>query len=117
VVRAGGGELFHIGPDPDEAMTLELFRLLITTPSGADVGRLDVIRRTGGWTVSRAIDAANQEYVWWDQAGRSLALPILGTRLTLRQPFGEFDALEQEVLLATCVDIGVGLRPYVAAMG
>jgi hypothetical protein len=97
-------------------MTLELFRLLVSTPSGEDVGRLDIIRRSGGWTVSRALDAAYQEYLWWDQAGRSLSLPILGTRLTTRQPLAAFTDLEQQVLLAICVDIALGLRPYVAVM-
>lgn len=114
-VLAGGSELFHFVPDPDpeQARTPELFRLVVRNPAGEDLGRLDVIRKEGGWTIMRAIDAAWDEYIWWDRAGRALPVPILGTRLMLAEPVS---GVERDVLLGACVDITIGLRPYVAAM-
>jgi hypothetical protein len=112
-VRAGGGALFQFAADPDEAKTPDLFRIVVTTPSGERVGRLDVIRRAGGWTIARAIDAAWDTYIWWDHAGRALPIPILGTRLTLTHPVS---GVERDVLLGACVDLAVGLRPYIAEM-
>jgi hypothetical protein len=112
-VLAGETQLCTFSDDPDEAKTLELFRLRLIDRAGEDMGRLDVIRRVGGWTLSRAIDAAVTQYIWWDRAGQALPVPILGTRLTLnRAPTPE----ERDVLLAACVDLAVGLRPYASAM-
>jgi hypothetical protein len=112
-VMADGGDLFTFVPDPDEAMTLELFRVIVNTPSGERVGRLDVIRREGGWTLSRAVDAAWKEYLWFDHAGRALPVPILGTRLTLDRPPTD---VERDVLLGACIDLAIGLRPYISVM-
>jgi hypothetical protein len=106
-------ELFHFAADPREGKTLELFRLLVTTGAGEDLGRLDVIRRDTGWTISRAVDEAWQEYVWWDRAGEALPIPILGTRLTLNRPVV---GMERDVLLCACVDMAIGLRPYASCM-
>jgi hypothetical protein len=112
-VLADGGDLLTFVPDPDEAKTLELFRVIVNTPSGERMGRLDVIRREGGWTLSRAVDAAWKEYLWFDHAGRALPVPVLGTRLTLdRPPTG----VERDVLLGACVDLAIGLRPYISVM-
>jgi hypothetical protein len=99
--------------DPDEAKTLELYRLLVTTATGDDLGRLDVIRRVGGWSISRSLDAMAEDYIWWDQAGRALPVPILGTRLTLHRPVAD---VERDVILGACVDMAIGLRPYASAM-
>jgi hypothetical protein len=74
---------------------------------------MDVIRRVAGWTLSRALDGAAKEFVWWDRPGQPLPVPILGTRLTLdRSPVGP----ERDVLVGACVDMAIGLRPYVPAM-
>jgi hypothetical protein len=113
VAVSRGGQVFTFVGDPDEAKTLELFRLRLTDAVGEDVGRLDVIRRVGGWSLSRALDAAITEYIWWDMAGRALPVPILGTRLTLNRQLTE---IERDVLLAACVDMAIGLRPYATAM-
>jgi hypothetical protein len=87
--------------------------LRLTDQASEDMGRLDVIRRVGGWMLSRAIDAAVTQYIWWDRAGRALPVPILGTRLTLnRAPTPE----ERDVLLGACVDLAFGLRPYGSVM-
>ncbi len=112
-VRAGGGTLFEFVPDPDDPVTLDLYRLVVRDPSGAELGRLDVVRRTGGWTVGKLLQAAYDEYVLWDQTGRALKVPLQGTRLALRHPV---DDLARDVLLGACVDLAIGLRPYVAAM-
>jgi len=40
-------------------------------------------------------------------------VPILGTRATLTR---ELTPLERDVLLCACVDITIGLRPYISAM-
>lgn len=112
-VLTDGTNLLTFVPDPDEAETLELFRVVVNAASGERVGRLDVIRREGGWTLSRAVDAAWKEYIWFDHAGRALPVPVLGTRLTLDRPPTD---LERDVLLGACVDIAIGLRPYISVM-
>jgi hypothetical protein len=112
-VRFDASELFRFTGDPEEAKTVDLFRLLVATATGEALGRLDVIRRDTGWTISRAVDAAWQEYFWWDQAGRALPIPILGTRLTLNRPVV---GIERDVLLCACVDMAIGLRPYASCM-
>ncbi len=110
---ADGSQLLKFSDDADEAETLELVRLVVSSPHGEFLGRLDVIRRVGGWAVARAIDAAWTEYLWWDQAGQPLPVPILGTRLSLHRPVTD---AERDVLLGACVDIAIGLRPYASAM-
>jgi hypothetical protein len=112
-VLANGTNLFQFTGDPEDGKTVELFRLLITTGAGEQVGRLDVIRKDTGWTISRAVDAAWDDYIWWDHAGRALPIPILGTRLTLTRPVV---GIERDVLLCACVDMAIGLRPYAACM-
>ena len=112
-VASGGGEILSFMPARAEAMTLETFGILVTAPGGAELGRLDVIRTVGGWSVMRALDAAEDLYIWWDRAGQPMKVPILGVRLTLSRPPTE---LERDVLLCVCVDIAIGLRPYIADM-
>ncbi|HXA33004.1 MAG TPA: hypothetical protein VNV87_12150 [Acidimicrobiales bacterium] len=112
-VLTDGGELFTFVADAEEAMTLELFRVCVFGPSGEQVGRLDVIRRAAGWTLSQAAQAAWQEYFWFENAGRPLPVPILGTRLSLLRPI---TGIERDVLLGACVDLAIGLRPYIADM-
>jgi hypothetical protein len=112
-ISADGGTLFRFVPDPAEAKTPELFRLLVQTDAGAEVGRLDIIRTSGGWILGQIADELWNEYLWWDQAGRTLPVPILGTRLMLNRPV---ERVERDVLLAVCVDTAIGLRPYIAAM-
>lgn len=105
--------MLRVVADETEPKTAELFRIVVTTPAGAELGRLDVIRREPGWTLGGIADAAWDEHVWWGKAGRALPVPILGTRLVLTSvPVG----LERDVLLGACVDIALGLRPYIAEM-
>jgi hypothetical protein len=112
--KVGGREVLHFAGDPDEAKSPDLFRIVVTRPSGESLGRLDVIRKAPGWsTMMDLYDAVNDMYIWWDRAGQALPVPILGTRVALMQPA---TPVEREVLVGACVDIAIGLRPYIAAM-
>lgn len=108
-----GIEVMRFVGDPAGAKTPELFRLLVTDGAGAPMGRLDVIRKVDGWTLAKVVDAAWDEYIWWDRAGRALPLPLLGTRVGITAPLSD---LQRDVLLGACVDIAIGLRPYVSEM-
>lgn len=112
-VSSTGGTLFRFVPDPDEARTPEVFRILVQDAQGEDVGRLDVIRSAGGWTLKSIADDLYNTYIWWDHAGGPLPVPLLGTRLMLRTPV---EGAARDVLLGACVDIALGLRPYTEAM-
>ncbi|WP_433565911.1 hypothetical protein ACQP1O_12155 [Nocardia sp. CA-151230] len=112
-VGSTAGTLFHFVPDPEEARTPELFRIVVLDRMGQETGRLDVVRTVGGWTLRRIANDLYNESFWWDRAGQPLPVPILGTRLWLRHPL---DPVERDVLLGVCVDIALGLRPYIAVM-
>lgn len=112
-VSATGGTLFRFVPDPDEARTPELFRMLVQDAHGQELGRLDVIRMAGGWTLGRVANELYNTYLWWDHAGQALPVPLLGTRLMMRAPV---DSVARDVLLGACVDIALGLRPYTVDM-
>jgi hypothetical protein len=111
---ADGRELLHFRSDPVEAATPEIFRVVVTNPAGGDVARIHVIRKAGGWkSLSDVLDSAWNTYVWWDHAGAALPVLVLGTRLILvREP----TPLERDVLIAACVDLAIGLRPYIPEM-
>jgi hypothetical protein len=113
-VGADGAEIVHFTSDPVEAMTSDVFRVVVTDAAGGDLGRLHVIRKANGWkTLSDVLDSAWNTYLWWDHAGSPLPVQILGTRLfLLREP----TPLERDVLLAACVDLAIGLRPYISEM-
>jgi hypothetical protein len=112
-VAATGGTLCHLVPHPKEPETPELFRLVILDRSGDMAGHLDVIRTADGWTRHPAPDEAGDIHLWWDRTGRSLPVPILGTRLVMHH---RMDRTERDVLLGACVDIAIGLRPYITVM-
>ncbi|MCU1646998.1 MAG: hypothetical protein JWN03_7273 [Nocardia sp.] len=111
-VASTAGTLLHFVP-ADDPKTPELFRMRILDRMGEEFGRLDVVRTAGGWTLGRLADELYNTYIWWDHAGQPLPVPILGTRLILKRTP---DAVERDVLLGACVDITLGLRPYVTAM-
>ncbi|MEV6768474.1 hypothetical protein AB0N05_07550 [Nocardia sp. NPDC051030] len=112
-VGSTAGTLFHFVPDPDEPKSPELFRLIILDRMGQETGRLDVVRRTGGWTLGRVANDLYETYIWWDQAGQPMPVPILGTRLITHH---QLDPVERDVLLGACTDIALGLRPYTSVM-
>jgi len=108
-----GSTLLAFAPDPVEDRTPDLFWMVVTAGDGGAVGTLDVIRQVPGRTVSRAVADAANVAIWWDHAGQPLPVPILGTRLTTVRPL---TTVEREVLMCACVDLAIGLRPYIASM-
>ncbi|MFJ4649959.1 hypothetical protein ACIP5Y_01655 [Nocardia sp. NPDC088792] len=112
-VGSTAGTLFHFVPDPEEPATPEMFHLRLLDRMGAEIGRLDVVRTVRGWALGRIAKELNDTYIWWDRDGQPLPVPILGTRLLMSR---QLDRVECDVLLGACVDIALGLRPYVAAM-
>ncbi|WP_019926809.1 hypothetical protein [Nocardia sp. BMG111209] len=105
-----GATLLSFVPDPADARTPDLFRILLRTANEQELGRLDVVRRAAGWSIA---DELWNTYIWWDHAGEPLPVPLLGTRLMLHT---EPDPIVRDILLAACVDITLGLRPYISAM-
>lgn len=112
-IAATGGTLFHFLPDPGEACSRDLFRLVVLDRMGAEFGRIDVIREASGWASHRLADSLGDTYLWWDRTGQSQPVPILGTRVVAEHPL---DRIERDVLLAACADMALGLRPYIAQM-
>lgn len=113
-VTPNGVELMHFTSDPIEAMTPDIFRVVVTDAKGADLARLHVIRKADGWkTLSDVLDSAWSTYIWWDHAGAPLPVQILGSRLILLR---ELTDIERDVLLGACVDLAIGLRPYITEM-
>jgi hypothetical protein len=114
-VDHAGVEILRFVGDPDGARTPELFRLLVVDPAGARMGRLDIIRKADGWSLAKVLDVATSGtlFYWWDHAGQALPIPILGTRVGITAPLSD---LQRDVLLAACVDIAIGLRPYISEM-
>jgi len=109
--RADGAEILHFTDDPAGAKTLDAFRLIVTVPNGDLVAHLHVIRTIEGWSLGRELV---DDVIWWGRAGQPLRLPLLGTSLQLQRPL---TPVEREIVLAACVDLAIGLRPYGTAMG
>ncbi|MEP6477924.1 MAG: hypothetical protein ABJB03_00920 [Rhodoglobus sp.] len=106
-----GTVVYRIAGDPKEAETADLFRGIITQPDGTEVGRLDVIRTGGGWElgIEDILDIVTGNFSWSSDVGAALPIPFQGTRLVLTAPT---TPLQRDVLLAACVDIALGIRPY-----
>jgi hypothetical protein len=107
---SSGGEIIEFTGDPDGMKSLEAFRLRVNDSIGKEFGRLDLIRTVAGW---KLMDSIADTIIWWDRAGAPLKVPFLGTRLEVTRPLSD---LERDTLLAACVDMAIGLRPYVAGM-
>jgi hypothetical protein len=109
----GGTPILTFAGLPGQARTPEVFRLVVNDRRGALVAYLDVIRRAKGWSLMKALDGLEDALFWMDRAGQPLKTPLLGTRLALVR---EADDVERDVLLGACVDITLGLRPYIREM-
>jgi hypothetical protein len=105
----GDRVLATLAGDPTGVVTLEAFRLLVSSPTGAPLGRLQVARTVAGWSL---VDDIIDTTIWWGKAA-PLKLPVLGASLQLDT---EVDADLGDMLLAACVDLCIGLRAYVAGM-
>jgi hypothetical protein len=109
-----GATILTFLPDPGEAETLSRFRLKIVDAGGVHVGTADVIRPGGGYTgadLVGALDFALNGFRF--QSGGSLPLHCLGVRTAL---YRELTPLERDVLVAASVELGIGVRPYIAEM-
>lgn len=109
---ATGGTLCHFVPHPTVPRRPDLFHLLVLDQSGNEFGRIQVIRTVAGWSPHH-VDELWDTHLWWDRGGEDLPLPILGTRLVVER---RVDQDELDALLGACVDMALGLRPYIAAM-
>jgi hypothetical protein len=107
--------LLRFAADPTEPKTPDLFRVAITTAADEPVGTIEVIRRVGGWSTSRILDAAVDLDVnyWLTRTGEPLKIPIHGTRVLLTR---DLSPIEREVVVGACVDMAIGLRPYITEM-
>jgi len=118
ITAPDGTTVLSFLPDPVAPMVSSHFRLRVTDGADAHVATMDVIRQGGSYDdvglldVLEAADFVAGSFV--SDGGGSLPLPFLGTRVVL---FRELAPLEQDALLAACVEIGVGVRPYVTVMG
>lgn len=107
-------ELLRFVPHPDGAQVNEAYRMLVLDPSGAQVAALDVIRERAGWGLDAddLLDFVTGDYD--GDVGGSLPIPFRGTRLVV---YRDVTDTERDVLLAACVEIALGVRPYIAEMG
>jgi len=104
-----GAEVLRWMDDPDGGKTLEAFRIAVVAPDGELVARLNVIRTVAGWSLGRDVV---ETAIWWGHAGQPMKLPLLGTSAQVLRPLSP---LEHEVLVASCVDLAIGMRPYSAS--
>ena len=68
------------------------------------------MRTLAGWSLGRDLVDAT---IWWGRAGQPLSIPFLGTSVKV---FASLSSAEHEHLVASCIDMAVGLRPYGTAM-
>ena len=108
-----GSLLFTFLPYPVEPETSDRDRILVVNAAGASVGTIDVIRSSTGWNpAAELLEFALEGFD--TSPGGSLSINVLGTRLVL---YSETTQVERDVLLAVCVELGISLRGYFAAMG
>lgn len=107
-----GSALLGFRAHPVEATSDGKFRMQVTDAHGAETALLEVIRQGGSW----ALGAELADYVLWGntQTGSALPIPFQGARVVVHRTL---TPVEREVLLAVCVDIGIGVRPYFTEMG
>lgn len=118
VTTPDGAPLLTFRQDPIDPKPRSHYRLQVDDGAGAHVATLDVIRdakeygEIGVGEVLDAVDFVTGGFV--SEPGGSLPLPFLGTRVSL---YRDLTPLERDAILAACVEIGIGVRPYVTAMG
>lgn len=105
-----GAIVFRVRERAGETDSVDVFRTELIDATGAAFCSLDVIRRPAGWALGRDLV---DDVLWFGHAGQPLKIPLLGTTLCFERPP---TALEGDLALAVCVDIAIGLRPYVTPM-
>ena len=85
--------------------------MAVTDPAGELLAHVNVIRTLAGWSLGREL---LDDAVWFGHAGQPLKLPFLGTSVQL---FGVLTPSQLELLIASCIDMAIGLRPYGTGMG
>ncbi|MCU1452501.1 MAG: hypothetical protein JWN46_647 [Acidimicrobiales bacterium] len=116
VSAADGSVVFTVVPAPDGATVPagarlpDAFRTHLLDAAGSTFGTLDVIRSQGGWSLGAELV---DDMIWFGHAGQPLKIPVIGTALTFLRPP---TALEGDLALAVCVDMAIGLRPYIPEM-
>jgi hypothetical protein len=111
IARASGGTtVVRFVGRAEGVNTPDAFMLLIEDAAGRPLGSLDIIRRSGGWEVFT--DLYWELTLWHDRAA-PLKLPFLGARVAVNRDLSQ---PERDAIVAGCVDIVIGLRPYVKEM-
>ena len=118
ITTPDGAPLLTFLPDPVDPKPSSHYRLQVDDAAGARLATLDVIRDAASYSdvgvgdVLDAVDFVMGGFV--SEPGGSLPLPFLGTRVSI---YRDLTPLERDAVLAACVEIGIGVRPYVTAMG
>lgn len=106
-----GGEALRWADHPDGGRVPDAFRLVASRPSGEAVARVHLILAAAGWSLGREL---LDDLVWFGHAGQPLKLPFLGASVEVLAPL---TATERELLIASCIDMAIGLRRYGSSMG
>jgi hypothetical protein len=123
ITAPDGSVILRFLPDPDSPREPAFYRMRLEDGAATHLATMDVIRDAGGYgevgilDVLDVVDTLASSGVgglFSSDPGGSLKLPFFGCRTAL---FREPTPLEQDALLAACVEMGIGVRPYVAAMG
>lgn len=108
---AVGQEVLRWSDHPEGGKTFEAFRLAVSRPTGETVAHVHIIRTVAGWSLGRELinDAS-----WFGHAGQPLKLPFLGASVEV---LAALSSQEHELVIASCIDMAIGLRPYGSSMG
>jgi hypothetical protein len=101
-----GAPILRVVPRVADGVTADLLHMALTTPLGAELGTLDVVRTQAGW---RTLDDLLFDPAWMNV--NTLKTPILGTSVRLH---AVPDVQLARLLVGICVDIAIGLRPYIS---
>lgn len=108
-----GATVLTFLPDPAEPESSARFRIRVVDAAGTHIATSDVIRAGGGYTgadLVGALDVALNGFQF--RAGGSLPIHVLGVRTVL---YRELNAVERDVVVAASVELGISVRPYIAA--
>jgi hypothetical protein len=111
IARASGGTTIVRFAGRDEGVkTPDAYMLVMQDAAGQPLGTLDIIIRTSAWEV---IADTFWEMTVYKGRAAPLKLPFLGARVAVNRDLTE---PERDAIVAACVDVVIGLRPYVKGM-